>query len=413
MQKPLRILFISRDCFPPFRVDVAVLFGKELIKRGFRIDWVLQSEKRCKRAYINEGQAGRTWVGRTHTGSKMIQRALKHIYGFTHKLRCTNLIARQRYDIVQVKDHFFTAVAYLLAAKLFNVPFFYWLSYPFAEASLYESRTGSARYPFIYLIRGTIYKILLYKLILKYADHAFIQSEQMKLDIQREGIPGAKLTEIPMGFEPESFSLGELPESKENATNKKRTYRIIYLGTLIRLRKIDFIIRVFAMVHKKLPESVLMLVGRGETEEDILFLKEAARTLDVSDAVVFTGFLERQSALQIVDSADVCLSPFYPTPVLNSTSPTKMIEYMALGKTVVANDHPEQKRVLEESGGGICVSYDEKEFAQAVIQVLTHPADNEAMGIKGKRWVYQNRTYPIIADRVEKIYRDFVQNEMP
>ncbi len=41
--------------------------------------------------------------------------------------------------------------------------------------------------------------------------------------------------------------------------------------------------------------------------------------------------------------------------ILRAASPTKLVEYMAMGKAVVANDHPEQKRVIEESGAGYCV----------------------------------------------------------
>ena len=34
----------------------------------------------------------------------------------------------------------------------------------------------------------------------------------------------------------------------------------------------------------------------------------------------------------------------YPnnTPLLNTSSPTKLIEYLAMGKSIVANNHPEQ-----------------------------------------------------------------------
>jgi hypothetical protein len=42
--KKLKFLFISSDKFPPFRPDVAVLFVKELSRRGHQIDFLLQAE---------------------------------------------------------------------------------------------------------------------------------------------------------------------------------------------------------------------------------------------------------------------------------------------------------------------------------------------------------------------------------
>ena len=42
---------------------------------------------------------------------------------------------------------------------------------------------------------------------MRHADHVFVQSEQMKKDIQKEGIDGHLITPILMGFEPEQFAL--------------------------------------------------------------------------------------------------------------------------------------------------------------------------------------------------------------
>jgi len=109
-----------------------------------------------------------------------------------------------------------------------------------------------------------------------------------------------------------------------------------------------------------------------------------------------------------VQEADVCASPFYPAPILRSTSPTKLVEYMAMAKAVVANDHPEQKRVLEASGAGFCVPYEEPAFADAIVKLLQDPAMARMMGERGRRWVLEHRTYRAIADEVEIRYRDII-----
>src|SRR5690606_17527731 len=125
---------------------------------------------------------------------------------------------------------------------------------------------------------------------------------------------------------------------------------------------LDFLIRVLGRVREQIPDAKLYLVGRGDHPEDEELLINEAKRLDLLSAVVFVGHLPREQALAYVRDAKVCVSPFYPTPILNSTSPTKLIEYMAMGKAVVANDHPEQRLVIEESGAGYCVSWDEAAF---------------------------------------------------
>jgi glycosyltransferase involved in cell wall biosynthesis len=103
--------------------------------------------------------------------------------------------------------------------------------------------------------------------------------------------------------------------------------------------------------------------------------------------------------------ADVCVSPFLPTPVLNSTSPTKLVEYMAMGRAVVANDHPEQREVLASSGAGLCVPYEEDAFARAIVKILRDPEGAARMGRRGREYVERCRTYSRIADAVERDYR--------
>jgi len=58
------LLFISSDKYPPFRVDVRILFAKELASRGYRIDWILQSEQPCTADHVESWGGGRAWVAR-------------------------------------------------------------------------------------------------------------------------------------------------------------------------------------------------------------------------------------------------------------------------------------------------------------------------------------------------------------
>jgi glycosyltransferase involved in cell wall biosynthesis len=78
---------------------------------------------------------------------------------------------------------------------------------------------------------------------------------------------------------------------------------------------------------------------------------------------------------------------------------------MALGRPVVANDHPEQRLVLEQSQAGLCVPYDESAFAAAILRLLNHPDEAEAMGRNGRVYAETHRDYRRIADSVALEYR--------
>lgn len=409
-ERKLKFLFVSADKFPPFRVDVSVLFGKQLANKGHSIHWILQSDDNCSEAYQTSWNGGLVWVGAMDNGKNITSRLKKHLLRLTNEFRIFRLLSNNNYDFIQVKDEFFSAILAIIATRNNKAKFFYWLSYPFPEADLYDVKAGLARYPFIYYIRGHFSKWLMYKIILPRASHIFVQSEQMKKDIALMNIPVEKMSAVPMGV-----SLETIPYQSESIRRKdinSNRNNIVYLGTLQKSRKMDFLVRVLKLVLEDIDNCTLYFVGGSEDLSEQAILTDESKRLGVIDNVIITGFLPRQEAFEYVKQADVCVSPFFPTPILNSTSPTKLVEYMAMGKPVVANDHPEQKLMIQESEAGFCVPYNEKAFAEAIIYILRNPASSQEMGRKGRHYVENKRSYEKIADYVEGEYFRLLQTEL-
>jgi len=403
--RKLRILFITSDKYPPYRPAAKAIFSEELVRRGHRVDWVIQAERSCATFRQEKFGNGTAYIGPTDDGGSKWRRLRKHLLDIVNDLRIFSLRPKKNYDIVQVKDKYLAALLALFVSRISGVKFFYWLAYPHAEASLYSAKMAYARYRWVTYLKGVLYHFCLYKVILRFADHAFVQSEQMKRDIVAEGIAPDKLTSIPG-----SLNLDQMSRSGFNINNLYKESsgerKVVYLGTLISVRRLDFLIRVIAEVIKKYPNAKLYLIGKGEQPKDEKLLQDEMDRLNVRHAVVMTGQLPMADALAHVADADVCLSPYYPIPILNSTSPTKLIEYMAMGKPVVGNDHPEQSLVIGESGAGYCTPWSETDFANAVIRILDDPASAHEMGAKGRQYVEHYRTNAHMADIVERKYLD-------
>ena len=412
VQRRLRLLVLSSDTFPPTRVDVSVLFGEELAGRGHQIDWILQSEADCKRAYVARWGGGQVWVAPSNHRRSLIGRLMKHAAGIRNDARIFSLLRGDRYDAVEVKDKFIAGLFAVLAARLYRKRFVYWLSFPLPEFYLSKARDGLAPYPLLYRIRGHAFGFLLYRILLRAADHVFVQSEQMRRDIAAYGIPASKLTAVPMGIRMDSRNCALARAAPRSRIPAGET-AFVYLGTLGRERRIDFLLRVLARVRAEIPQIKLYLVGKGEEPQDEEFLLQEARRIGVLASVVFVGQLPQPEALRYVQDADVCVSPFYPTPILNSTSPTKLVEYMSLGKAVVANTHPEQQLLIEESGCGYCVPYEEQAFSDAIVKLVRAPERALAMGERGRRYVLEHRAYSRIADRVERELLEIVAAAQP
>ncbi len=403
---PIQMLFFVREPFPTFRPDVAVLFGDELLGRGHEIDFVMQAALDSDPVGTLRWHGRTVWVGPTDCGDGFLHRLRRHVRALSHDLRLLREVHAGRYQAVQVRDKFLIAALLAWLAPRRRLKFFYWLSFPEPESLLLRAQDGTARYPLASRVRGTVFTILLYHWILPRCDHAFVQSEQMRQDVGARGIDLSKLTPVPMGI-----SAAEIPTQNPDRGASTGELTLAYLGTLNTQRRLEMLIDMLALLRQRGLPARLVMIGGGDEPADLPRLQQRAADLGLRGHVEFTGLLPRAAALARVRQADICLSPFFPTPVLRSTSPTKLVEYLALGMPVVANNQPEQRYVLKQSAAGLCVPWGARHFARAVAWLAARSAnERHDMGERGRQWVLAHRVYPRIADAVEAKYRELLED---
>ncbi len=405
MSDKLRFTFLAADPFPPLRPDVINLFGKELAGRGHHIAWILTSKDPAPAHYRLSWPYGPVAVGGRSAGRGLLANLWNRWLDFRNDLCLASELRSQNYDFVQLKDKFLAAIPTLLQAKWHKLPFIYWLSFPYPEEALQlaNERCGFAR--LTQLIRYRLFRFVLYSFVLPRATHVFVQSSRMKDTLVKEGLDPDRITPVPMGV-----SLADVPAIPEDSershvtVGRQKPYRLVYLGTLSRLRNLGFLLRVLKLVHQHIPETTLVFVGGGNCREDERALERDAHALDLSRHITITGQLPRAEAWRHVQESDICLSYIPRTPVLDVGSPTKLIEYMALNKVIVANDHPEQRDILLQSQAGICVETTESAFADSIVWLMAHPDEAQTMAARGRSYVREYRDYAVIADQLEHEY---------
>ncbi|MEA1957381.1 MAG: glycosyltransferase, partial [Euryarchaeota archaeon] len=185
---------------------------------------------------------------------------------------------------------------------------------------------------------------------------------------------------------------------------------ILYTGTMDKMRQLNIIIYAFSKVREHKDNVKLLLVGDGNDRSN---LEELVSTHGTQNDVIFTGQVPYFDVPYFIAAADVCLCPVPPLSIYKVSSPTKMFEYMVMGKPVVANEEiPEQKEVIEESGGGLLVKFEAESFAKGIIKLLDNHERAKERGGKGHEWVVKNRSYEAMAREVEKKYFDLISKNM-
>jgi glycosyltransferase involved in cell wall biosynthesis len=181
---------------------------------------------------------------------------------------------------------------------------------------------------------------------------------------------------------------------------------LVYLGTLDRVRQIEIIFQMLVIIKHQVPNILLIVVGDTEDALHRDWLKQEVIRMDIVDNVIWTGWLPSQQAWSYVRSAEIGLSPFPRGYLLDSASPTKMLEYMAFGLPVIVNDNPDQAQVIKDSGAGICVKLEPIIFAESVIRLLSDKRLCHKMGDSGQQYVTLIRAYDFMASSLAIKYHE-------
>lgn len=117
------------------------------------------------------------------------------------------------------------------------------------------------------------------------------------------------------------------------------TLRLVYAGALTPVYELDVVVRAVAVLARHRPDLAVELdcFGRGDSADDLAAL---AVELGVADRVRFPGRIPLDAVPAAVAAADVGLAPTSRTAFTDFSLSTKLFEYAALGKPVVASRLP-------------------------------------------------------------------------
>ena len=393
----LRFLLATAETHPTHRADVRVLFGKYLPMLGINTDLVAV----CAQPAAPTPWGGGRLLGR-RAGSKIGLMLADVGQQLSLFWRCF-----AGYDGLIVRDKPFLGLFGFVAARLARIPFIYWMSFPMPEgwlaiAGTADGSVGWLRRLYTWL-RGQAGALVLYGLLAPRADHLFVQSPIMLEHLRAKGLRHQRVSAVPMGVDLEALP----SRSQPRGDTRSQRHVAVYLGTLNKLRRkeLETMIDAAKEVEKTFPDFVLLVVGESESASEKGWLRRYAEASGAARCVRFLGWVPYEEGLRLASGSSVGVSPVPRGPLFDMGSPTKAIEYMALGMPVVCNDQPDQAQVVRESGGGLCVELNPGAFASALMQLLRDPQRAEEMGRAGRTWVDEHRDYRQLAAEVAQTLR--------
>ena len=229
-----------------------------------------------------------------------------------------------------------------------------------------------------------VYKVLLMfeKLSCKLADHIIATNNSYKtLQMDRHGVAEERITIVRNG--PELDRLKLVPPHPD--LRRKASNIICFLGEMGVHDGVDYLLRSLKHLRDTLGQKdfYCVVMGRGDAVED---LKRLCSQLELNDHVWFPGFVPDADLLSYVSTADICVDPDPSNSFNDRCSMTKMSEYMAFSKPIVAFDLPEH-RVTAREAALYAVANDELDFARKLQLLMENPEMRLSMGKLGRERV--------------------------
>jgi glycosyltransferase involved in cell wall biosynthesis len=112
----------------------------------------------------------------------------------------------------------------------------------------------------------------------------------------------------------------------------------------------------------------------------------------------------------VLAASDALLVPLSAHPTFERFVPSKLIDYMAVGKPVLLSAAGEAARILERAGGGVVIAPESPdELARAIRWLSEHPEEAAEMGRRGREFA-AGRLRSTQAARLEHVLNDIVRD---
>lgn len=211
---------------------------------------------------------------------------------------------------------------------------------------------------------------------------------------QKGGNP-AKIAWIPNGIDLDRLPPPEPPAAKE-------TFELMYAGTHGLANGLQVVLEAAERLQN---HSVrFRLVGDGPDKPRLV---EMAAKMNLNN-VVFEPPVPKNQVYTLLQEADAFLMVLRDSPVFRwGVSPNKLFDYMAAARPVIFSVNTPLNPVAEAGAGITVPAEDADSLAAAIVEISSLSAEERwRMGLRGRRYVEENHNLSRLADKLEAVLRD-------
>ena len=302
---------------------------------------------------------------------------------------------RRRYGLVEVHSLPDYLVFAALPLKMAGVPVL--LDLHEAMPEFFRSRFPKAANPISYrLLR------LQEALSIAFADEVMTVNEALAERLRGFGVRPERLTVV--------LNSPDLGLFEPNAHPRREfmgdgILRLVYTGALTPTYELDVALRAIAGIVRSRTDVPVRATfyGRGDARPG---LEALAADLGIADRVSFPGRIPIEDVPRALAESDIGVAPTRLDPFTRMSLSTKLFEYAAMGKPVVASRLPTVERYFAPDTLAVYEPGDSESLAATILALVDDAAGREArVDRTGRRagelsWTHQAEVYRSVVERL-------------
>lgn len=306
-------------------------------------------------------------------------------------LRVGTLLIRERrsYDTVYFLMQGLHLAVGLPIARLLGKPILMKISSSIIIPKLREGKTGR----------------LELRWLRKWAKSVMILNEDVRQQALAAGFSATQLVWMPNPVDTNEFSSATSEERSALRSKLGLPFSVpivLYCGRLFPVKALPSLLRAFAVVVRKCPEALLILLGEGPCESE---LKEETARLELQDNIRFMGRIEPQDVPHWLRIADV-----FTLVSFSEGFSCALTEAMSAGIPSVVSDIPANRQLIQTGEQGLLApAGDSGAIAAAILCLLQNPALREQMGMRARRTILDNYSIDLVTDRYESLILEAIK----